>query len=85
MRTFKWIDWNIDKIDAHALSPADVETAFERVFSVRERRDGSVEMYAETAGGRRIWVIWRYDREEDAGTDIFDEFDHPQIFVITAY
>lgn len=85
MRRFTWIDWNIDKIDAHALSPADVETAFDRVFSVRQRRDGSFQMSAETASGRRIWVIWRYDREEADGTDVFDDLDPPGIFVITAY
>jgi hypothetical protein len=33
MRQFKWIEWNLDKIDAHALSAEEVE-AYLIVFSV---------------------------------------------------
>jgi hypothetical protein len=85
MRRFKWIEWNLLKIDAHALSAAEVEAAFDNVFTVRERKDGSFEMFAATPSGRRIWVIWRYDREEDEMPDIFEELDDAPIFVITAY
>jgi len=42
-------------------------------------------MFAETPAGRRIWVIWRYDREEDVLPDIFGEAGDAPIFVITAY
>jgi len=84
MRRFKWIDWNIEKVNAHALSAEDVEAAFENVLSIQERHDGSYEMYAETPSGRRIWVIWRYDREDDL-PDIFGDLEEPAIFVITAY
>jgi hypothetical protein len=58
MRQFKWIEWNLQKIDAHGLSAEEVEAAFDRVFSLRERTDGSFEMFAEIPSGRRIWVIW---------------------------
>jgi hypothetical protein len=85
MRRFKWIDWNIDKVNAHALSPEDVEAAFETVLSIRERRDGSFEMYAATPSGRRIWVIWRYDREDGGIPDVFGDLSDPAVFVITAY
>jgi hypothetical protein len=85
MRRFKWIDWNLRKIDAHALSAQEVEAAFEAVFSLRERNDHSFEMFATTPSGRRIWVIWRYDREEDEAPDVFGELDDAPIFVITAY
>src|SRR4051812_47861380 len=27
---FKWIEWNLQKIDAHSLSPAEVKSAFDR-------------------------------------------------------
>ena len=57
MRRFKWIEWNVQKIEAHGLSPTEVEASFDRVLSLRERRDGSFEMYAATGAGRRIWVI----------------------------
>ena len=85
MRRFKWIDWNLQKIDAHGLSADEVEGAFERVFQIDERRDGSFQMYAETPAGRRIWVIWRYDRDDDEVPDVFGDIDDPDIFVITAY
>jgi hypothetical protein len=53
MRQFKWIEWNLEKIDAHALSAADVEAAFDRVFTLQDRKDGSYQMFAETPSGRR--------------------------------
>ena len=85
MRQFKWIEWNLDKIDAHGLMADEVEAAFDRVFSLQERKDGSFEMFAATPSGRRIWVIWRYDREDDEIPDIFGELGDMPILVITAY
>lgn len=85
MRQFKWIEWNLQKIDAHDLSAEEVEAAFDRVLSLQERKDGSFQMFAATPSGRRIWVIWRYDREDDEIPDIFGELDEALIFVITAY
>ena len=85
MRHFKWIEWNLQKIDAHHLSTEEVEASFDRVFSLQERKDGSFQMFAETPSGRRIWVIWRYDREDDEIPDVFGELGEAPIFVITAY
>ena len=85
MRQFKWIEWNLQKIDAHNLSADEVEGAFDRVFSLQERRDGSYEMFSATPAGRRIWVIWRFDREDDEIPDVFGELSEVPIFVITAY
>ncbi len=85
MRQFKWIEWNLQKINAHALSAEEVEAAFDRVLSLVERKDGSYQMFAETPSGRRIWVIWRYDREEDDILDLFGDPGDVPIFVITAY
>src|SRR5688500_6353980 len=48
MRRFKWIEWNLQKINAHGLSAEEVEAAFDNVFSLRKRRDGSFEMFAAT-------------------------------------
>lgn len=76
---------DLSKIDAHGLSPAEVEAACDRVFSLEERRDGSFQMFAETPSGCRIWVIWRYDREDDEIPDVFAELGEVPIFVITAY
>jgi hypothetical protein len=85
MRRFKWIEWNLQKIDAHGLSAEEVEAAFDNVFSLRERRDGSFEMFATTPSGRRIWVIWRYDREADDVPDALADLADLPVFVITAY
>ncbi len=85
MRRFKWIECNLSKIAAHGLSADEVEAAFDRVFSLAERPDGSFQMYTATPGGRRIWVIWRYDREDDEIPDVFSELEDLPIFVITAY
>jgi hypothetical protein len=85
MRQFKWIEWNLQKIDAHGLSAAEVEAAFDQVFTLQERKDGSFRMYAATPSGRRIWVIWRYDQEDDEIPDIFGELGEVPIFVIPAY
>ena len=85
MRRFKWIEWKLGKVDAHALSADEVEAAFDRVFTIEERKDGSYRMYAEIPSGRRIWVIWRFDREDDEIPNIFGEVDDAAIFVITAY
>ena len=85
MRQFKWIEWNLEKINAHALSAEDVEASFDRVFSLEERKDGSYQMFADTPSGRRIWVIWRYDQEDDGIPDVFGELGRASIFVITAY
>ncbi len=85
MRRFTWIEWNLRKIDTHALSPDEVEASFDRVFRLEKRRDGSFQTFAEAPSGRRIWVIWRYDREDDEVPDVFGDLDEPAIFVITAY
>jgi hypothetical protein len=62
-----------------------VEAAFDRVLAVQERADGSFQMYAELPSGRRVWVIWRYDREADEVPDVFGELPDAPIFVITAW
>jgi hypothetical protein len=85
MRRFKWIEWSLQKIAAHSLSAEEVEAAFERVYKLEGRRDGSYQMFAEIPSGRRIWVIWRYDREDDAIPDVFGEMEDAPVFVITAY
>ena len=85
MNEFIWIDWNLQKIDAHGLSAEEVEAAFDRVFSLQKRKDGSFQTFAATPSGRRIWVIWRYDREDNEIPDVFGELAEATIFVITAY
>jgi hypothetical protein len=85
MRRFKWIEWNIRKVAAHSLSTQEVEAAFDSVLSLQRRKDGSFEMFARCLSGRRIWIVWRYDREDDEMPDVLDELGDALIFVITAY
>jgi hypothetical protein len=68
----------------HGLTAEEVQAAFDRVFSLRERKDGSFEMFAEIPSGRRIWVIWRHDRQDEEIPDVFGELGDAPIFVITA-
>jgi hypothetical protein len=83
MRRFKWIEWNLQKIDAHGLSANEVEAAFDRVIRIEERPDGSFRMLAEEPSGR-IWVIWRYDRDPDEVPDMFGEIEDAPIFFVTS-
>jgi hypothetical protein len=85
MRQFKWIEWNLQQIDAHGLSAEEVEAAFDRVFQIDERDDVSFKMLAETPSGRKILVIWRYDRDDEEIPDVFGQLNEPPLFVITAY
>ncbi|HKA07376.1 MAG TPA: hypothetical protein VKD71_08975 [Gemmataceae bacterium] len=85
MRRFKWNEWNLQKIAAHALAAEKVEAAFDKVLQLDDREGGSFEMYAEVPSGRRIWVIWMYDREDDAIPSVFGEVEDAPIFDITAY
>jgi len=85
MCRFKWIEWNLQMIAARGLSAEEVEAAFDRVYQFDERRDGSFRMLAEVPSGRRTWVIWRYDREDEQVPDVFEEVEESPIFVITAY
>ena len=84
MRRFKWIDWNLQKIATHGLSAAEVEAAFGRAATVQSRSDGSFRMTATTPSGRRIVVIWRYDRG-GVEPNIFADIDDVPTFVITAF
>jgi hypothetical protein len=42
-------------------------------------------MLAEVPAGRRIWVVWRYDREPNELPDVLGDVEDPAIFVVTAY
>jgi hypothetical protein len=42
MRSFKWIEWNLQKIAAHGLGPEEVEAAFDRIVRLEDRRDATL-------------------------------------------
>lgn len=54
MTRFKWIEWNLDKIARHGLTPEDVEYAYEHRHGLhQERDDGSYETVGFTPSGGR--------------------------------
>ena len=79
MVEFIWIDWNIQKIDNHALSTDEVEHAWEHgrdVKKVKHPVNGvSWERIGECPSGRKILIAWRWNEEDG----------EKKVFVITAY
>jgi hypothetical protein len=65
MRQFKWSERNLERIESRALSAAEVEAAFDRVYQLDQRPDGSYEMLAETPSGRQIRVVWVHDSDDE--------------------
>jgi hypothetical protein len=80
MQEFIWIDWNLQKIDNHALSSDEVEFAWANGKIIRTENHPVNGPYAESEGecpsGRVIRIVWRYDVDRDGET---------KVFVITAY
>jgi hypothetical protein len=76
---FLWIEFNLTKIDAHALSTDEVEHAWRNRLDLIRRTHPVYGEYWESLGecpsGRRIRMIWRYNGEGETR----------QVFVITAY
>jgi hypothetical protein len=62
----------------------EVEAVFDRVYQLDERAS-SFRMLAGVPSGRRNWVIWRYDRDDEQVPDVFGEVEESPNFVITAY
>jgi len=80
MADFLWREWNIQKIDHHALSTDEVEFAWSHRRDVARKHNPEYGEYYESIGrcpsGRIIKIVWRYNK---------DEFDNESVFVITAY
>lgn len=79
MPRFIWIEFNLQKIDNHSLSAAEVEHAWQGRIDLKKRSHTQHGIYWESIGtcpsGRRIKMIWRYNEENDEEC----------VFVITAY
>ena len=76
---FRWIDWNLQKIDNHALSPEEVEFAWRNRTDYRQKKHPVYGPSSESIGvcpsGRVITIVWRYNQEGD----------EEKVFVITAF
>ena len=79
MAEFLWIEWNLQKIDAHALSTEEVEHAWHNRRDLSKRTHPVNGVYWESMGecpsGRRIKLIWRLNQVDD----------RELVFIITAY
>lgn len=83
MVRFKWIEWNLEKIARHGLTPEEVEYAWKRrIGPHQERDDGSFETIGRTQAGRVIFIVWRYDEAFDA---LEEDLTVEVVFVITAF
>ena len=73
-RRFKWIEWNLAKLAAHALSPEEVEAAFDLAVSIAERDDGSFEIKNVPVDTKITIVGWHegagYFHNGQNGTEI---------------
>lgn len=71
-----WDDWNLGKIEAHGVSPEEVQEVFEDPGAILEasRSSGRPIVKGYTAAGRYLVVVYE---EEDA--------DPLRIYPITAY
>ncbi len=79
MEDFLWIEFNLQKIDNHALSPEEVEFAWRNRRDLKKRMHPEHGAYMESLGegpsGRVVRIIWRYNEGGEGR----------QVFVITAY
>jgi len=65
---------------------AEIEAIRQRLLTTENRirpRRAACSQTCHLAAG--IWVIWRYDREDEQVPDVFGEVDEASVFVITAY
>jgi hypothetical protein len=78
---FLWIEWNLQKIDSHSLSPEEVEFAWHNREDIRKNDHPEHGSYMVSRGtcpsGRKITLVWRYNETEAA--------DLKLVFIITAY
>lgn len=77
MAEFLWLDWNLAKIDAHALSADEVEFAWRNRFDADrwDEPEPGVASYGRAPNGRWVKIVWRYNAIGDEDL----------VFIITAY
>jgi len=77
MSEFLWIDWNLNKIDAHGLSADEVEFAWHNRRDIGRENDPvhgpSRESIGACPSGRAITIVWRYNQ---VGDDQFGVCDY---------
>ena len=79
MVEFVWIEFNLQKIDAHALAAEEVEHAWHGRLDLTKATHPDHGPYTVSRGecpsGRKITIVWRWN----------EGIDEQEVFVITAY
>ena len=64
---FRWIEWNIDKVVGHGVTPEDAESVVEGAADPypRHREDDKFLVWGATSTGRLIQVVFFLDEDGD--------------------
>ncbi len=63
---FRWIDWNINKVRLHGVTPQEAEHVVETATSPypQYREDAKFLVWAPTAAGRPLQVVYVLDEDD---------------------
>jgi len=64
---FRWIDWNIAKVQSHGLTPEEAEFVVEHAelpYPIKQPNDKYL-VWGRTDAGRLIQVVFLYDSDEN--------------------
>ena len=63
---FRWIQWNIDKVTLHGVTPQEAEHAVECATSPypRYRQDSTFLVWGSTSVGRLVQVVYVLDEND---------------------
>ena len=63
---FRWIDWNIDKVVDHGVTPREAEDVVGGAASPypRHREDDKFLVWGPTAAGRLLQVVFLLDEDD---------------------
>lgn len=63
---FRWIQWNVDKVDSHGVTPDEAEDVVQaaRTPYPQQRVDNKLLVRGSTAAGRLLQVIYVLDPDD---------------------
>ena len=63
---FRWIEWNVDKVIGHGVTPEEAEHVVERATSPypQHREDDKFLVWGPTAAGRLLQVVFLLDEDD---------------------
>jgi hypothetical protein len=80
---FKWIEWNVEKLAAHRISPTEAEEVLRSDPDVAIGHSGAFVAEGQTKSGRYLEVVFVWD--EPSEVDAIELPGEAVVFVITAY